>query len=83
MTSFINDKLVVEMQMGLWAEASKIKCGEFVKKSSTAKKVWIARGYCRITRAYQFDDAEDISNCFYVANKKNKRAKALFIGFTY
>ena len=58
--------------------AGKIEAGTYVKKTSTAKKVWIARGWCRVNRMYQFDDANDISNCFYATSYKK-----LFVNFEY
>ena len=74
--------LVAKLLSNDWMLASQIKVGTYVKKTNDAKKVWIAKGYCRINRAYQFDDANDISNCFYVKNKSG-HGKILFVGFEY
>jgi hypothetical protein len=58
--------------------ANQIKKGEFIKRKADANKVYIARGYCRFNKAYQFDDADDISRCIYI-----KGAKIVFVDFEY
>lgn len=55
-----------------------VPVGTYVKRKAEAKKVYIAAGYCRISRAYQIDDADDINRCLYI-----KGGKQVFVGFTY
>jgi hypothetical protein len=58
--------------------AKQIKKGEFIKRKEDSKKVYIARGYCSLNKAYQFDDANDISSCIYL-----KGTKEVFTNFEY
>lgn len=55
-----------------------VRKGDFVKRTETAKTVYIKGDYCRATKRYSLIDTEDISREVFV------RAGALvYVGFTY
>jgi hypothetical protein len=58
--------------------AKQIKKGDYIKRKETAHKVYQANGYCKLNRAYEFNDTNDISNAIYI-----KGDKPVFTGFTY
>lgn len=55
-----------------------LKRGEYIKRKQDARKVYKLAGYCRLNKAYQLDDCDDISRAIYV-----KKGTAVFAGFTY
>ena len=57
----------------------KVKKGDFIKKSPTAKKVWQVSGYCRYNKAYEAMDCDDIlCNAAYF-----KKGRIVYNGFEY
>jgi hypothetical protein len=52
--------------------------GDYVKRKTDSKAVYIKGDYCRITKAYELRDTSDISRSIYV-----KPDKVVVIGFTY
>ena len=52
--------------------------GEYVKRTLTAKPVYVRGAYDRATNSYSLIDCEDSSREIFV--KSNKR---VFVGFTY
>ena len=52
--------------------------GEYVKRTETAKTVYIKGEYCRSEKKYELKDAEDINRCVYVSGDK-----LVAHGFTY
>jgi hypothetical protein len=52
--------------------------GHYVKRKAASRQVYLVIGYCRLNRAWQLDDANDISTSVYV-----KPGTLLYAGFTY
>lgn len=52
--------------------------GDYVKRKVDSKAVYVKGDYCRIAKAYEMHDADDISRIIYI-----KRDKAVVVGFTY
>jgi len=52
--------------------------GDYVKRKTDSKAVYIKGDYCRIAKAYELRDTSDISRSIYV-----KPDKVVVIGFTY
>jgi hypothetical protein len=52
--------------------------GDYVKRKTDSKAVYIKGDYCRIAKAYELRDADDINRSIYV-----KPDKVVVIGFTY
>jgi quinolinate synthase len=52
--------------------------GDYVKRKPDAKKVYKLNGWCRINKAYELQDVEDISRCLYM-----KGLALVYVGFTY
>jgi hypothetical protein len=52
--------------------------GDYVKRKTDSKAVYIKGDYCRTAKAYELRDADDISRSIYV-----KPDKVVVIGFTY
>ena len=48
-------------------EINKVKKGEFIKLSESAKEVWIANGYCRTNKRYEINSYSDISKFRYLS----------------
>jgi len=57
---------------------AKVTKGDFVMRKENAKTVYKLNGYCRISKAYELMDTEDISRCIYLKGKTT-----VFVGFTY
>jgi hypothetical protein len=55
-----------------------VKPGDYVKRKSDSKAVYIKGAYDRTTKSFELKDVEDINRCVYV-----KADKTVFIGFTY
>jgi hypothetical protein len=55
-----------------------VKPGDYVKRKSDSKAVYIKGDYDRTTKSFELKDVEDINRCVYV-----KADKIVFIGFTY
>jgi hypothetical protein len=51
---------------------------EFFKLKETSKKVYLTKGYCRINKAYEAVNWDDISDSIYL-----KKGKKVFIGFEF
>lgn len=58
-------------------EIEKVKKGDFIRKPNT-KKVYIAKGYDRMNKAYELQAFNDISNYAYI-----KKGKKVEIGFDF
>lgn len=52
--------------------------GDFVKRKTDSKAVYIKGDYIRSAKAYEMRDTSDISRCIYI-----KPSKVVVIGFTY
>lgn len=55
-----------------------VKPGDFVKRKSDSKAVYIKGAYDRTTKSFELIDTDDINRVVYV-----KSDKIVFIGFTY
>lgn len=55
-----------------------VKQGDFFKLKETAKKVWVRGAYCRINKAYECQNFDDISDFKYL-----KKGKEVFIDFEF
>ena len=55
-----------------------VKPGDYVKRKSDSKAVYIKGDYDRTTKSFELQDVEDINRCVYV-----KADKIVVIGFTY
>ena len=55
-----------------------LKPGEYIKRKADAQRVYIRGQYCRQSKAYECQAADDIGHCVYI-----KAAKPVFFGFTY
>lgn len=55
-----------------------VKPGDFVKRKSDSKAVYIKGAYDRTTKSFELIDTDDINKVVYV-----KSDKIVFIGFTY
>lgn len=55
-----------------------VKSGDYIKRKSDAKAVYIKGSYDRATKSFECTDAEDINKQIYI-----KADKTVFIGFTY
>jgi hypothetical protein len=58
--------------------AKAVPKGDYIMRKADAKKVYKALGYCRLNKAYEFGDVDDISRSIYI-----KGTKPVFTGFTY
>jgi hypothetical protein len=54
------------------------KKGEYLKRTATARGVYVRGEYCRTSKGYACHDVEDVNRVIYV-----KKGKPVFIGFTY
>lgn len=52
--------------------------GDYVKRKTDSKAVFIKGNYCRIAKAYEMRDTDDINRTIYI-----KRDKGVVTGFTY
>jgi hypothetical protein len=52
--------------------------GEYVKRKTDSKAVYVKGDYDRTTKTYELRDTSDISRCIYI-----KPSKVVVIGFTY
>lgn len=55
-----------------------VKPGDYVKRKSDSKAVYIKGAYDRTTKSFELQDTEDMNRFVYV-----KADKTVFIGFTY
>tara|TARA_R110001606_G_scaffold55944_1_gene135826 strand:- start:646 stop:831 length:186 start_codon:yes stop_codon:yes gene_type:complete len=55
-----------------------VKLGEFIKRKEGAKKVYTRGAYCRMNKAYECGNWEDISDFIYI-----KKGKEVFTSFDY
>lgn len=55
-----------------------VKPGDYVKRKSDSKAVYIKGAYDRTTKSFELIDTDDINRVVYV-----KSDKIVFIGFTY
>jgi hypothetical protein len=60
------------------ATAKAVPKGDYILRKADANKVYQAVGYCRLNKAYEFNDVNDISRSIYI-----KGTKPVFTGFTY
>jgi hypothetical protein len=51
---------------------------EFFKRKETSKKVYLTKGYCRINKAYEAVNWDDISDSIYL-----KKGKQVFTNFEF
>lgn len=42
------------------------KKGQVIQRKQDSRKLYIYAGYCRLNKAYQIDDMDDISRCMYL-----------------
>lgn len=52
--------------------------GDYVKRKTDSKAVYVKGDYCRIAKAYEMRHTDDINRIIYV-----KRDKVVVVGFTY
>lgn len=52
--------------------------GDYVKRKADSKTVYVKGNYCRIAKAYEMRDTDDINRVIYI-----KRDKVVAVGFTY
>ena len=52
--------------------------GDYVKRKSDSKAVYIKGAYDRTTKSFELQDVEDMNRCIYI-----KADKLVYIGFTY
>lgn len=52
--------------------------GDYVKRKPDAKGIYIKGDYCRIAKAYEMRDTDDVNRVIYI-----KRDKVVVTGFTY
>jgi hypothetical protein len=57
---------------------NELKKNDFFKRKDGAKKVFILNGYCRINKAYEATNYDDISEFIYL-----KKGKEVFTNFEY
>lgn len=55
-----------------------VKPGDFVKRKSDSKAVYIKGAYDKTTKSFELVDVEDINRVIYV-----KSDKLVYVGFTY
>jgi len=55
-----------------------VQNGEYIKRTATAKAVYIKGAYCRFSKAYECTDTQDMSRVIYI-----KPTKLVIVGFTY
>ena len=55
-----------------------IRRGEYVKRTPTAKTVYVRGGYDLATKSYSLTDCDDMNREIFV-----KANKVVFVGFTY
>jgi hypothetical protein len=55
-----------------------VKPGDYVKRKSDSKAVYIKGDYDRTTKSFELVDVEDINRVIYI-----KATKPVYIGFTY
>lgn len=55
-----------------------VKSGEYIRRTATAKRVYIRGEYVRALRAYECQAADDMNSVIYI-----KSTKLVFFGFTY
>lgn len=55
-----------------------VKPGDFVKRKSDSKAVYIKGDYDRTTKSFELVDVDDINRCIYL-----KGNTQVFVGFTY
>lgn len=61
-----------------WYSVKSLPKGELVKRSPTAKKVYVKGNYDRMAKAYELDDYDDISRQALV-----RGTTKVWAGFTY
>lgn len=59
-------------------EISTIKKGEFLRKKEGAKKTFCKGDYCKINKAWECQNWDDISDCIYL-----KKGKLVFTDFEF
>lgn len=52
--------------------------GDYVKRKADSKAVYVKGDYCRIAKAYELRDTDDVNRVIYI-----KRDKVVAVGFTY
>ena len=52
--------------------------GDYVKRKVDSKAVYVKGDYCRIAKAYEMYDTDDVNRVIYI-----KRDKVVAVGFTY
>ena len=57
---------------------NELKKNDFFKRKEDAKKVFILKCYCRINKAYECQNYNDISDFIYL-----KKGKEVFTNFNY
>ena len=55
-----------------------LKAGEFVKRKESQNKIYRVAGWCRINRAYEIEDMDDISVSRFLP-----KGKQVYAGFDY
>jgi hypothetical protein len=60
------------------APVGKLKKGEYIRRTATAKRVYVRGDYVRAMGVYECQAADDMNSVIYI-----KSAKPVFFGFTY
>jgi hypothetical protein len=55
-----------------------VKPGDYVKRKSDSKAVYIKGAYDRTTKSFELIDTDDINKVVYI-----KASKLVYVGFTY